>query len=130
MNPDILIVFATLLTASVLFVSNWIRNDLVAMLVMLTLMLSGILTVDESLAGFSDPVVIMPLSVGVLIAGILPIVTALNKSGAASPLSSAANMLIQESGSYNFVDFIKIGMPLQLLTLMVTVATVWCMYLL
>ncbi|MBW2329321.1 MAG: hypothetical protein JRF04_06935, partial [Deltaproteobacteria bacterium] len=53
MNPEILIVFATLLAAAVLFVTNSIRNDLVALLVMLTLMLSGVLTVDEALAGFS-----------------------------------------------------------------------------
>ena len=42
-----------------LFVTNSIRNDLVALLVMLTLMLSGVLTVDEALAGFSDQVVII-----------------------------------------------------------------------
>ena len=35
MNPDIFIVFATLPTAAVLFVTGSIRNDLVALLVML-----------------------------------------------------------------------------------------------
>ncbi len=66
MNPEIFIVFATLLTAAVLFVTNIIRNDLVAILVMLTLMLSGVLTVDESLAGFSDQVVIIVASMFII----------------------------------------------------------------
>ena len=66
MNPEILIVFATLLTAAVLFVTNSIRNDLVALLVMLTLMLSGVLTVDEALAGFSDQVVIIVASMFII----------------------------------------------------------------
>lgn len=66
MNPDILIVFAILLTAAVLFVTNSIRNDLVALLIMLTLMLSGVLTVNESLAGFSDPVVIIVASMFII----------------------------------------------------------------
>ncbi len=66
MNPEILIVFATLLAAAVLFVTNSIRNDLVALLVMLTLMLSGVLTVDEALAGFSDQVVIIVASMFII----------------------------------------------------------------
>jgi di/tricarboxylate transporter len=66
MNPDILIISVTLLTATVLFVTNFIRNDLVALLVMLTLMLSGILTVGESLAGFSDPVVMIVASMFII----------------------------------------------------------------
>ena len=66
MNPDIFIVFATLLTAAVMFVTNGIRNDLVALLVMLTLMLSGVLTVRESLAGFSDPVVMIVISMFII----------------------------------------------------------------
>jgi len=66
MNPDIFIVFATLLTAAVMFVTNTIRNDLVALLVMLTLMLSGVLTVPESLAGFSDPVVMIVISMFII----------------------------------------------------------------
>ena len=66
MNPDILIVFATLLAAMMLFVTNSIRNDFVALLVMLTLMLSGVLTVDEALAGFSDQVVIIVASMFII----------------------------------------------------------------
>ncbi|MEA3547281.1 MAG: SLC13 family permease [Thermodesulfobacteriota bacterium] len=66
MNPDIFIVFATLLTAAVMFVTNGIRNDLVALLVVLAMMLSGVLTVRESLAGFSDPVVMIVISMFII----------------------------------------------------------------
>ncbi len=59
MNFEIAIVYAVLLGAAILFITNRIRNDLVAILVMLSLMVSGVLTVPESLAGFSDPVVLI-----------------------------------------------------------------------
>lgn len=42
-----------------LFVTNWLRMDLVALLMLLALMLSGLISVEEALAGFSDPVVVM-----------------------------------------------------------------------
>jgi len=58
-NPEIFIVFGILIGAAVLFVSNKIRSDLVGMLVLLALMMSGVLTVRESLAGFSDPVLVV-----------------------------------------------------------------------
>ncbi len=51
-------------------------------------------------------------------------------AGFASPLSSPANMLVQESGGYSFLDFVKIGIPMQLLALIVTVTMVWFLYLL
>jgi di/tricarboxylate transporter len=51
-------------------------------------------------------------------------------AGFASPLSSPVNMLIQESGGYSFFDFVKIGIPLQLLALIVTVAMAWGIYIL
>lgn len=52
-------VLALLFSAIVLFVRNKIRMDVVALLVMVAFSLSGILTVNEVLAGFSDPNVIL-----------------------------------------------------------------------
>jgi di/tricarboxylate transporter len=52
-------VFVVLGIAVVLFASGRVRLDLVALLVLLALMLSGILSVSAALAGFSDSVVIM-----------------------------------------------------------------------
>ena len=59
MTGEMSFVFAILGVAVVLFASGRIRLDVVALLVLLALMLSGILSVPEALAGFSDSVVIM-----------------------------------------------------------------------
>jgi di/tricarboxylate transporter len=39
-----------------------------------------------------------------------------------TPVSSPVNMLVLEPGGYKFADFVKVGLPLLLLTLIVTVA--------
>ena len=59
MTGDIVFVFGVLGVAVVLFASGRVRLDVVALLVLLALMLSGILSVPEALAGFSDSVIIM-----------------------------------------------------------------------
>lgn len=59
MNHDILIVFALLGASVFAFVINRPRMDAVALLALLGLILSGILGVDEALAGFSEPSVIL-----------------------------------------------------------------------
>ncbi|TYA87334.1 SLC13 family permease [Aggregatibacter actinomycetemcomitans] len=48
-----------LIAAVILFIRNHIRMDIVAVLVMLASSLSGILTVEEVFAGFSDPNIIL-----------------------------------------------------------------------
>jgi di/tricarboxylate transporter len=59
MSVDMLIVFILLAITIALFVSERIRLDLVALLSLLSLTISGILTPEEALAGFSDPVVLL-----------------------------------------------------------------------
>jgi di/tricarboxylate transporter len=54
-----LITLCILAMAVLLMVTNRVRGDLVAMLVVLGLLLSGVLDVNESLSGFSNPVVII-----------------------------------------------------------------------
>jgi len=46
-------------SAIILFVHNIIRLDVVALLVMLSFYLSGILSIQEILVGFSDPNIIL-----------------------------------------------------------------------
>mgnify|MGYP001600000105 CR=1 FL=1 len=53
------VVLAIVAVAAVLFITNRVRSDIVGILVVLALMLSGVLTVDEALAGFSNPVVMI-----------------------------------------------------------------------
>lgn len=76
MSADTLFVFAVLAFAVVLFASDRVRLDIVALGVLLALMLGGILTVQEALAGFSDPVVLM-------IAGLFVVGEALVSTGIA-----------------------------------------------
>ncbi len=59
MTSDMVFVFCVLGVAVVLFASGRVRLDVVALLVLLALMLGGILSVPEALAGFSDSVIIM-----------------------------------------------------------------------
>lgn len=53
------ITFVTLAVAVVLFVSDRFRLEVVALAALLTLLLTGVLTTGEALAGFSDPVVVL-----------------------------------------------------------------------
>ncbi len=76
MTTDMLVVFTIVGIASVLFASGRVRLDIVALLVVLALALTGILTVRESLAGFGDPVVI-------LVACLLVLGEALTRTGIA-----------------------------------------------
>lgn len=59
MNLDLLWVLGLLATAVSLFVINRPRMDVVALMVILALPLSGILTIEQALAGFSDPNVVL-----------------------------------------------------------------------
>ena len=55
MNSQLLIVLGLLLAAVVLFVRNKPRMDAVALLLLVALPLSGVLDIQQTLSGFSDP---------------------------------------------------------------------------
>ncbi len=59
MGTDAAIVFGILGAAGVLFASGRVRLDITALLVVMALILSGVLTPRQALAGFGDPVVIL-----------------------------------------------------------------------
>lgn len=81
--------FAILSVTVLLFVSNLLRADLVAILTMLAFLLTGILTPAEALSGFSNSVVIMMAGLFIVGAGIL-------RTGLAK---MAGNILLSSSGS-------------------------------
>ncbi|MCP4362867.1 MAG: SLC13 family permease [Chloroflexi bacterium] len=58
MTPDIALVLLILGAAIVLFATEKIRVDVVALMVLLTLILTGLLTPEEAFLGFSNPAVI------------------------------------------------------------------------
>ncbi|MDH4570847.1 SLC13 family permease [Pseudomonas sp. BN414] len=59
MNFDLLMVLGLLVVAITLFVINKPRMDVVALLVIVALPLTGILDISHTLAGFSDPSVVL-----------------------------------------------------------------------
>ncbi|CAI0740009.1 SLC13 family permease [Serratia quinivorans] len=59
MNSELLWVLSLLLIAIVLFTTNKLRMDVVALLVIIAFVLSGTLTLPEATVGFSDPNVIL-----------------------------------------------------------------------
>ena len=76
MTGGILLVLGLLLATILLFASDRLRMDFVAILVLLALMMSGLLAPKEALAGFGDPLV-------VLIAGLFVIGEGLFRTGVA-----------------------------------------------
>jgi di/tricarboxylate transporter len=66
--------FALIAAAGVLMASNRVRFDIVALLIVLALMLSGILSVGQALSGFGNPVVIT-------VAGLLVVGEMLDRTG-------------------------------------------------
>ena len=101
MTEPMLIVFGVLAGAIVLFAWGRPRADIVAILVVLALMLSGVLTPQESLAGFGDPVVI-------LIAAIFIVGEALVNTGVAHRLGEA----VLKAGGGNETRLIALVMVL------------------
>ncbi len=89
MTPQILLTFAILALAVAFFLSGRLRMDLVAVLVMAALALTGLLTPAEALSGFSNPVVITVIAVFILSAG-------LARTGVATRLGQ---LMLRVSGS-------------------------------
>ncbi|AUB82303.1 SLC13 family permease [Candidatus Thiodictyon syntrophicum] len=101
MTDHMMIVFGILAGAIALFAWGRLRADMVAILVVLALMLSGVLTPQESLAGFGDPVV-------VLIAGMFIVSEALVTTGVAHRLGEA----VLKAGAGSEVRLIALVMAL------------------
>jgi len=70
LTSEIALTLSILLIATVLFITERLRVDLVALLVLGSLALTGIITPDEALAGFSNPAVVTVWAVFMLSAGL------------------------------------------------------------
>lgn len=71
MTLDLILTFIILAITIILFMSNRIRADLVAVMALLAFVLTGILSPAEALVGFSNSVVIMVAGLFIIGAGIL-----------------------------------------------------------
>ena len=89
MSGETIFVFALIGVAAALMASNRVRFDIVALLVVLALMLSGVLSVGEALSGFGNPVVI-------LVAGLLVVGEMLNRTGVAAAMG---DYILKKGGS-------------------------------
>lgn len=88
MSADIILQFVLLTVAVILFASDRVRPDLVAVGIIVVLMLSGQLSVAESLAGFSNSLVLM-------IAGLFIVGEGLARTGIAHSLGE---LLVKRAG--------------------------------
>jgi di/tricarboxylate transporter len=66
LTTEIILVLSILVIAVVLFITEKLRVDLVAMLVTLSLALTGLLSPEKSLSGFSHPAVIAVIAVFII----------------------------------------------------------------
>jgi len=67
---EVIILLAILTAALVLFVSGWLRVDVVGLLVLSALAMTGLVTAQEALAGFSNPAVVTVWALFILSAGL------------------------------------------------------------
>lgn len=70
MTFEMVAVFSILLLAMILFVTEWLRMDVVALLVLGVLALTGLVSPAEALSGFSNPAVVTVWAVFILSAGL------------------------------------------------------------
>ncbi len=67
---DITLTLVILLIAIILYATEWIRMDLVSLMVLLALAITGLVTIEEAFSGFSNPAVITVGAMFILSAGI------------------------------------------------------------
>ncbi len=82
MHGETIFVFALIGITAALMASNRLRFDIISLLVVLALMLSGVLSVGEALSGFGNPVVIM-------VAGLLVVGEMLDRTGVVDTIGEA-----------------------------------------
>ncbi len=70
LTADIVIVFAIIAMAVVLFLTEWLRYDIVALMVLLALAISGVIPMDRAIEGFANPAVLTIAAVLVLSGGL------------------------------------------------------------
>ncbi len=92
MTTDILLVLLIILVAVILFVSGRLRVDLVALMVLGALFLTGLISASEALSGFSNPAVITVWAMFILSGG-------LARTGVANGIG---NQIMRVAGSGQF----------------------------
>ena len=123
--PEVWLTLGLLLVALLLFVTEWIRYDVVALLVLVSLNLSGILTLEESFSGFSNPAVItvaavLVMSQAVQNSGVVQIVGVKMIEWGQTPLRLTAMIMLAVGSISGFIN--DIGTAALFLPLVMMVA--------
>ena len=98
MTIQIAFVYLVLFASLVMFVTEWLRVDLVALLVLGSLAITGVVTADEAFSGFSNPAVITVWAMFIISEG-------LSKTGIASHLGRHV-MQVAGTGEARLIGFI------------------------
>jgi di/tricarboxylate transporter len=69
-TSDIALMLAILAISILLFITDWLRVDLVALLVLLALVLTGLITPEEAFSGFASPAVITVWAIFIVSGGL------------------------------------------------------------
>ncbi|MEZ4967556.1 MAG: SLC13 family permease [Saprospiraceae bacterium] len=99
MSADIILTLCILLGAVILFTSEIVSIDVTAMLIIGSLVLTGILSPEEGIAGFSNTAVATVASMFILSAGI-------EKSGALNPVTTFLEKLFLRNFWLGFVSML------------------------
>jgi di/tricarboxylate transporter len=89
-----------------------------------TLMMAALAAIFTRCLTMEDAYRAISWSSLVLVAGMLPLADALDKSGGTQLVVDALMNMMGDSGRYKFMDFVKVGVPLLLLTYVVTLIVV------
>lgn len=103
--PEMFLVFGLLMVAICLFATSRLRFDLIALMILLALMVLGILSPAEGLAGFANPIVIT-------IAGLFVVGGALMETGVADRLGKIMGRIVGTRESAILIATMAVGATL------------------
>jgi di/tricarboxylate transporter len=112
---QIVIVLGLLFTSIILFALEKMSVDIITLMLLMALVLTGILKPYEAFTGFSNEIIVILASIFVI-------------SGALALEPSC--LLVYGPGKYRFLDFIKVGMLLSIILLaviLIMVPMIWPM---
>ncbi|MBR9986986.1 MAG: SLC13 family permease [Desulfosarcina sp.] len=117
MTFEIIMLLAIVFVALVVFIGGWLSVDLVGLLVLSALALTGFVTAEEALAGFSSPAVVTVWAMFILSAG-------LNRTGIAHRLGQPLQRFAKGSEVMLLVALMTAASLLSALINTVTVAAI------